>query len=66
MVTLRTPHPAGNAASTPLGGGVSPRMAGAYPISRQAERRGRALLNWVAEVMLPDVAALNSRPSLTP
>ncbi len=25
----------------------------AYPISRQAERRGRALLNWVAEVMLP-------------
>ncbi len=24
-----------------------------YPISRQAERRGRALLNWVAEVMLP-------------
>jgi 2-polyprenyl-6-methoxyphenol hydroxylase-like FAD-dependent oxidoreductase len=25
----------------------------AYPISRQAERRGRALLNWVAEVKLP-------------
>ena len=25
----------------------------AYPISRQAERRGQALLNWVAEVMLP-------------
>ncbi len=25
----------------------------AYPISRPAERRGRALLNWVAEVMLP-------------
>jgi len=25
----------------------------AYPISRRAERRGRALLNWVAEVMLP-------------
>ncbi len=25
----------------------------AYPISRQAERRGRALLNWVAEVLLP-------------
>ena len=25
----------------------------AYPISRQAERRGRALINWVAEVMLP-------------
>jgi 2-polyprenyl-6-methoxyphenol hydroxylase-like FAD-dependent oxidoreductase len=25
----------------------------AYPISRQAERRGHALLNWVAEVMLP-------------
>jgi 2-polyprenyl-6-methoxyphenol hydroxylase-like FAD-dependent oxidoreductase len=24
----------------------------AYPISRQAERRGQALLNWVAEVML--------------
>ncbi len=25
----------------------------AYPISRQAERRGRALINWVAEVKLP-------------
>ena len=25
----------------------------AYPISRQAERRGQALLNWVAEVVLP-------------
>ena len=25
----------------------------AYPISRRAERRGQALLNWVAEVMLP-------------
>ena len=25
----------------------------AYPISRRAERRGRALLNWVAEVKLP-------------
>ena len=25
----------------------------AYPISRQAERRGRALINWVAEVRLP-------------
>jgi 2-polyprenyl-6-methoxyphenol hydroxylase-like FAD-dependent oxidoreductase len=25
----------------------------AYPISRPAERRGRALLNWVAEVKLP-------------
>ncbi|TMQ91848.1 flavin-dependent oxidoreductase [Actinomadura soli] len=25
-----------------------------YPISRRAERRGRALLNWVAEVRLPD------------
>ena len=25
----------------------------AYPISRRAERRGRALLNWVAEVRLP-------------
>ena len=25
----------------------------AYPISRPAERQGRALLNWVAEVMLP-------------
>lgn len=25
-----------------------------YPISRAAERRGRALLNWVAEVRLPD------------
>ena len=25
----------------------------AYPISRQAERQGRALLNWVAEAMLP-------------
>jgi 2-polyprenyl-6-methoxyphenol hydroxylase-like FAD-dependent oxidoreductase len=30
----------------------------AYPISRQAERRGRALLNWVAEVKLPGRAAL--------
>ncbi len=27
----------------------------AYPISRQAETRGQALLNWVAEVMLPRV-----------
>ena len=25
----------------------------AYPISRRAERHGRALINWVAEVMLP-------------
>ncbi len=25
----------------------------AYPISRRAERRGQALVNWVAEVMLP-------------
>src|SRR5271165_3158700 len=25
VFTLRTPHPAGNAANTPLGGGVSPR-----------------------------------------
>ena len=32
----------------------------AYPISRQAERRGRALLNWVAEVMLPGRAELAS------
>jgi 2-polyprenyl-6-methoxyphenol hydroxylase-like FAD-dependent oxidoreductase len=32
----------------------------AYPISRQAERRGRALLNWVAEVKLPGRAALAS------
>jgi 2-polyprenyl-6-methoxyphenol hydroxylase-like FAD-dependent oxidoreductase len=30
----------------------------AYPISRQAERRGRALLNWVAEVKLPGRATL--------
>ena len=30
----------------------------AYPISRQAERRGRALLNWVAEVKLPGRTAL--------
>jgi 2-polyprenyl-6-methoxyphenol hydroxylase-like FAD-dependent oxidoreductase len=30
----------------------------AYPISRQAERRGRAQLNWVAEVKLPGRAAL--------
>ena len=30
----------------------------AYPISRRAERRGRALLNWVAEVKLPGRAAL--------
>lgn len=28
-----------------------------YPISRAAERRGAALLNWVAEVRLPDGAA---------
>ena len=26
----------------------------AYPISRQAEVRGEALINWVAEVMMPD------------
>ena len=26
----------------------------AYPISRRAEAQGKALLNWVAEVMLPD------------
>jgi 2-polyprenyl-6-methoxyphenol hydroxylase-like FAD-dependent oxidoreductase len=32
----------------------------AYPISRQAERRGRALLNWVAEVKLPGRAGLAS------
>ncbi len=32
----------------------------AYPISRQAERQGRALLNWVAEVKLPGRAALAS------
>src|SRR6266567_2140567 len=32
----------------------------AYPISRQAERRGRALVNWVAEVMLPRRAAMDS------
>jgi len=25
----------------------------AYPVSRQAERRGRALVNWVAEALLP-------------
>jgi acyl-CoA synthetase (AMP-forming)/AMP-acid ligase II len=30
----------------------------AYPISRQAERRGRALLNWVAEVKRPGWASL--------
>jgi 2-polyprenyl-6-methoxyphenol hydroxylase-like FAD-dependent oxidoreductase len=29
----------------------------AYPISRQAERRGRALVNWVAEAALPAVSA---------
>ena len=33
----------------------------AYPISRQAERRGRALLNWVAEVKLPGRRASLSR-----
>jgi 5-methylphenazine-1-carboxylate 1-monooxygenase len=32
----------------------------AYPISRQAERRGLALLNWVAEVKLPGRPALAS------
>ena len=32
----------------------------AYPISRQAERRGRALVNWVAEVMLPRRAAMDT------
>src|SRR5207248_1009401 len=30
----------------------------AYPISRRAERRGRALLNWVAEVKLPGRASV--------
>jgi hypothetical protein len=30
----------------------------AYPISRPAERRGRALLNWVAEVKLPGQASV--------
>jgi 2-polyprenyl-6-methoxyphenol hydroxylase-like FAD-dependent oxidoreductase len=29
----------------------------AYPISRRAETQGQALLNWVAEVMLPTVGA---------
>ena len=29
----------------------------AYPISRQAELRGRALVNWVAEVMVPGGSA---------
>jgi 2-polyprenyl-6-methoxyphenol hydroxylase-like FAD-dependent oxidoreductase len=29
----------------------------AYPISRQAELRGRALVNWVAEVKVPDGSA---------
>jgi 2-polyprenyl-6-methoxyphenol hydroxylase-like FAD-dependent oxidoreductase len=29
----------------------------AYPISRQAELRGRALINWVAEVMVPGGSA---------
>jgi 2-polyprenyl-6-methoxyphenol hydroxylase-like FAD-dependent oxidoreductase len=28
----------------------------AYPISRRAERRGRALVNWVAEAALPAIA----------
>jgi 5-methylphenazine-1-carboxylate 1-monooxygenase len=28
----------------------------AYPISRAAERRGRALINWVAEAALPETA----------
>jgi 5-methylphenazine-1-carboxylate 1-monooxygenase len=28
----------------------------AYPVSRRAGRRGRALINWVAEAMLPAVA----------
>ncbi|MGH3199076.1 MAG: flavin-dependent oxidoreductase [Streptosporangiaceae bacterium] len=32
----------------------------AYPISRQAERRGRALLNWVAEVMLPSPPSVDN------
>ena len=33
----------------------------AYPISRPAERRGRALLNWVAEVKLPGRASDGNR-----
>jgi 2-polyprenyl-6-methoxyphenol hydroxylase-like FAD-dependent oxidoreductase len=32
----------------------------AYPISRRAERRGRALINWVAEVMLPEPAGVDT------
>jgi 2-polyprenyl-6-methoxyphenol hydroxylase-like FAD-dependent oxidoreductase len=31
----------------------------AYPISRQAEARGTALVNWVAEAMLPDAGSLD-------
>lgn len=35
----------------------------AYPISRPAERRGRALLNWVAEVKLPERASVRDAES---
>jgi 2-polyprenyl-6-methoxyphenol hydroxylase-like FAD-dependent oxidoreductase len=32
----------------------------AYPISRRAETRGRALVNWVAEAMLPGAGSMNA------
>ena len=35
----------------------------AYPISRPAERRGRALINWVAEAALPEVSPEGPGPS---
>jgi 2-polyprenyl-6-methoxyphenol hydroxylase-like FAD-dependent oxidoreductase len=38
----------------------------AYPISRQAERRGRALLNWVAEVKLPGRASVRAQTGTGP
>jgi 2-polyprenyl-6-methoxyphenol hydroxylase-like FAD-dependent oxidoreductase len=31
----------------------------AYPISRQAETRGRAMVNWVAEAMLPGAGSMD-------
>jgi 2-polyprenyl-6-methoxyphenol hydroxylase-like FAD-dependent oxidoreductase len=32
----------------------------AYPISRQAETRGRAMVNWVAEAMLPGAGSMDA------
>ena len=58
-------HPAPHQDAAPFLTGRTVAVAGtnaalkfvAYPISRQAELRGRALVNWVAEVMVPGGSA---------